>query len=79
MVESLAVERADISRKLLLIRACLRAMTRDERRFIELRYFSNFPVKVIEREMRWSRRELYRLRTSILAKAEWLLRGRMAI
>lgn len=71
--ETLLAEIADLELRIKQVRLCLRAMTRDERRFVELRYFSGLPMKVVEREMKWSRSQLYRLRTSVLAKSAWLL------
>lgn len=71
--ETLLAEIADLEFRIKQVRLCLRAMTRDERRFVELRYFSGFSMKIVEREMRWSRSQLYRLRTSVLAKSAWLL------
>lgn len=67
--EALLAEIADLELHIKQVRLCLHAMTRDERRFVELRYFSGFPMKVVEREMAWSRSQLYRLRTSVLAKS----------
>ena len=72
-VEHLAIERAELSKKIEAVRGCLKLMTKDERRFIELRYFQNLPMRSVKYEMYWSRRQLYRLRASCLAKAAWLL------
>jgi len=71
--EALLAELSDLELRIKQVRLCLRAMTRDERRFVELRYFSGFPMKVVEREMAWSRSHLYRLRASVLAKSAWIL------
>lgn len=72
-IEELGIQRAELSEKVDMVRKCLRAMTKDERRFIELRYFDGFTMQTVEREMHWSRRQLYRLRTSVLSKSAWLL------
>jgi len=72
-VESLAVERAEISTQIGRIRLILRALTKDERRFIDLRYFQGLPMWLVGNEMHWSQAQLYRLRTSVLAKAAWIL------
>lgn len=48
--EALLAELVDLELRIKQVRLCLRAMTRDERRFVELRYFSGFPMKVVERE-----------------------------
>lgn len=72
-VEALAIERAELSRKIGFVRTALRMMTKDEKRYIELRYFSDLPIKIVKKDMCWSLRQLYRLRTSILSKTAWLL------
>lgn len=72
-VEEIAVTRADIQTEAKIICRCLAIMTRDERLFIEYRYFQDLVIDYVALNMHWSRREIFRLRQSILAKSKWLL------
>lgn len=72
-VEAMAVERADLENQLKLIQHCLNVMTKDERLFIHYRYFMDRDMEVIPTLINWSRREVFRLRKSVLAKTKWLL------
>jgi hypothetical protein len=72
-VEAMATERVDLENELLLIQYCLNAMTRDERLFIHYRYFMDKDMELIPTLINWSRREVFRLRHSVLAKTKWLL------
>ncbi len=71
--EILGVERADVSNQIKLIQFCLAVMTHDERLFIEYRYFRDLIMDGVASNMNWSKRELFRLRHSVLAKTRWLL------
>ncbi len=72
-VEAMAVERLELERKIKLIQACLDIMTRDERLFIEYRYFQEKDMEMVPVLLNWSRRETFRLRQSVLAKTRWFL------
>jgi DNA-directed RNA polymerase specialized sigma subunit len=72
-VEAMAIERLEIERKIKLIQACLAIMTRDERLFIEYRYFQEKDMEMVPVLLNWSRRETFRLRQSVLAKTRWFL------
>jgi hypothetical protein len=48
-------------------------MTHDERLFIQYRYFMEKDMEVVPILINWSRREVFRLRQSVLAKTKWLL------
>jgi hypothetical protein len=72
-VESMAVDRVELESQLKLIQYCLNAMTRDERLFIHYRYFMEKDMEVVPILINWSRREVFRLRHSVLAKTKWLL------
>jgi DNA-directed RNA polymerase specialized sigma subunit len=72
-VESMAVERVELENQLKMIQYCLNAMTRDERLFIHYRYFMEKDMEVVPILINWSRREVFRLRRSVLAKTKWLL------
>lgn len=73
-VEELAVKRADLSNRIRLIELCLNMLTRDERSFVEYRYFQEVPMREMADHMEgWSEREIYRLRRSVLAKAAWVV------
>jgi hypothetical protein len=71
--EAMAIERLELERKIKLIHACLGIMTRDERLFIECRYFQDKDMEMMPVLLDWSRRETYRLRQSVLAKTRWFL------
>lgn len=72
-VEAMAIERLELDRKIKLIQACLNIMTRDERLFIEYRYFQDKDMEMVPVLLDWSRRETFRLRQSVLAKTRWFL------
>ncbi len=72
-VEAMAVERLELERKIKLIQACLDIMTRDERLFIEYRYFQDKDMEMVPFLLNWSRRETFRLRQSVLIKTRWFL------
>jgi hypothetical protein len=72
-VEAIAVERVELENQLKLIQYCLNAMTRDERLFIHYRYIMAKDMEIIPVLINWSRREVFRLRHSVLAKTKWLL------
>ena len=72
-VEAMAIERLELERKIKLIQACLNIMTRDERLFIEYRYFQGKDMEMVPILLNWSRRETFRLRQSVLAKTRWFL------
>ncbi len=72
-VEAMAVERLELERKIKLIQACLDIMTRDERLFIDYRYFQGKDMEIVPFLLNWSRRETFRLRQSVLIKTRWFL------
>ena len=72
-VEAMAVERLELERKIKLVQACLDIMTRDERLFIEYRYFQGKDMEMVPFLLNWSRRETFRLRQSVLIKTRWFL------
>lgn len=73
-VEELAVKRADISNQIRLIELSMDLLTRDERTFVEYRYFQEIPMREMAQQMvGWSEREIYRLRRSVLAKTAWVI------
>ena len=72
-VEAMAVERLELERKIKLIQACLDIMTRDERLFIDYRYFQGKDMEMVPFLLNWSRRETFRLRQSVLIKTRWFL------
>ena len=72
-METVAVERLELERKIKLIQACLDIMTRDERLFIEYRYFQDKEMEVVSSLLNWSLREIFRLRQSVLAKTRWMV------
>lgn len=75
-VEELAAKRADIANQIRLIELSLNLLTRDERAFVEYRYFQEFPMReMTEHMVGWSEREIYRLRRSVLAKTAWVITG----
>jgi DNA-directed RNA polymerase specialized sigma subunit len=75
-VEELAAKRADIANQIRLIELSLNLLTRDERAFVEYRYFQEIPMReMTEHMVGWSEREIYRLRRSVLAKTAWVITG----
>ncbi len=72
-VEAMAIERLELERKIKLIQACLDIMTRDERLFIDYRYFQGKDMEMVPFLLNWSRRETFRLRQSVLIKTRWFL------
>lgn len=72
-VEAIAIERLELEHKVKLVQACLDIMTRDERLFIEYRYFQGRDMEMAAILMNWSRRETFRLRQSVLTKTKWFL------
>ena len=72
-VEAMAIERLALEEKIKLIQACFNIMTRDERLFIEYRYFQDRDMEMVPFLLNWSRRETFRLRKSVLAKTGWFL------
>jgi len=71
--EKLAIQRAQLAARIERVQIALKAMTRDETRFIELRYFDEFSLKRVAVEMGWSRAQIYRLQSSVLVKAAYVL------
>ena len=67
------MERLELERKIKLVQACLDIMTRDERLFIEYRYFQGKDMEMVPFLLNWSRRETFRLRQSVLIKTRWFL------
>ena len=55
------------------IKELLDIMTRDERLFIEYRYFQGKEMEMVPFLLNWSRRETFRLRQSVLIKTRWFL------
>ena len=72
-VEAMAIERLELEEKIKLIQVCYNIMTRDERLFIEYRYFQGKDIEMVSVLLNWSRRETFRLRQSVLAKTNWFL------
>jgi hypothetical protein len=72
-VEAMAIERLELENKIKLIKACYNTMTRDERLFIEYRYFQEKDMEMVPVLLNWSRRETFRLRQSVLAKTRWFV------
>jgi hypothetical protein len=72
-VEAMAIERLELEDMIKLIQACCNIMTRDERLFIDYRYFQEKDMEMVPVLLNWSRRETFRLRQSVLAKTRWFL------
>jgi DNA-directed RNA polymerase specialized sigma subunit len=73
-LEQLVIKRVEIKNQIRLIELSLDLLTRDERTFVEYRYFQEVPMREIGFHMEgWSEREIYRLRRSVLAKTAWIV------
>lgn len=72
--ESKVLQKIQIELTITMIEKCLDEMTRDEKNFIGCRYFRQYGLSTVAGKMRWSEREIHRLRHSVLAKTQWFLR-----
>lgn len=76
--EDVACDLADVEAEIADCRACLSALTRQERRFVEARYFEGYTIAQVARDLGVSLREVYRLRQSVVVKSAFIL-GRVAV
>jgi hypothetical protein len=72
-VESIATERTEVENQIKFVQRCLSEMTHDERMFIHYRYFGENPMSIVSSLMNWQKRELFRLRVSVLLKTRWVI------
>ncbi len=71
--EGRACELADVDAEIRRCRLCLRALTRQERWFVEARYWNSFTMRQVARDLGVSVREAYRLRQSVVVKSAFVL------
>jgi DNA-directed RNA polymerase specialized sigma subunit len=71
--EMMAIRKVQAEIDIRMAEACLKIMTKDEKEFINLRYFEEMDIKIIEGCMRIPARTLYRIRDSIIVKSRELL------
>lgn len=71
--EQIACEKVSLENNIKLINSLLKIMTPDESKFIKERYFEEKPIEIVADDMNWSRRNIFRLRQSVLSKARCFL------
>jgi DNA-directed RNA polymerase specialized sigma subunit len=72
-VEMIAVRRAQAEIELKMVNACLIAMNKDEKEFINLRYFEEYDMKIVAGCIRCCRTDAYQIRRKVLTKSKKLL------
>lgn len=73
-VEDKVLKKIQYETHLVMVEKCLDQMTDDEKHFIGLRYFTGHKMDEVAKKMKWSDREVFRLRRSVLAKTAWYLK-----